>query len=124
MSSGPVCYFAGLDLAQAGEFTAWAVLERPKVSEYDLPHQRRPAYALRHLQRFPLGTPYPEVIETVRRHLCTPPLTGSVVVVEQTGVAKAVIDLLNEGLTNQATCLVCPVTLTIGAAFVTVSGVG
>ncbi len=52
-------YFVGLDLGSAAEFTALALLERPQPTWRETPAQYRPAYRLRHLQRFPLATPYP-----------------------------------------------------------------
>jgi hypothetical protein len=106
------CYFVGLDLGQAQDFTALAVLERPLVCRGDPRALRRPAYALRHLRRFPLGTPYPEVIEAVVRLLRTPPLAGTVLGVDQTGVGRAVVDLIADGLRGRVTCTFCPVTLT------------
>jgi hypothetical protein len=47
-------YFFGLDLAQTTDYTALAAVERPPQTPLS------PAgdwYALRHLQRFALGTP-------------------------------------------------------------------
>jgi hypothetical protein len=71
-------------------------------------------YALRHLRRFPLGTPYAEVVHEVRELLRTPPLPGAVLVVDQTGVGQAVVTLLADELRGQVTCTFCPVTLTTG----------
>jgi hypothetical protein len=105
-------YFVGLDLGPAQEFTAPAVLERPRVHPTDPPARRRPPYALRHLRRFPLGTPYPAVVRAVRQLLNTPPLPGAMVAVDQTGVGRAVVNLLADGLRDQARCLFCPITLT------------
>lgn len=107
-------YFVGLDLGQASEPTALAVLERPWVHPGELPSRRRPTYALRHLRRFPPATPYPEVFEAVRDLLRAPPLPGSVLAVDQTGVGKAVVDLLRDGLQGRVTCSLCAVTLTAG----------
>src|SRR5262245_15634737 len=109
-------YFMGLDLGQARDFTALAVLERPLVQPGDPPSQRRPAYALRHLHRFPLGTPYPEVAREVVRLLRTPPLPGALLTVDQTGVGRAVVDMLADALRDNVTCAFCPVTLTGGHA--------
>jgi hypothetical protein len=111
---GPDRYFVGLDLGQAQDFTALAVLQRPLVHPSDPPAQRRPTYALRHLQRFPLGTPYPEVVKAVLTLLRTPPLPGSVLVVDQTGVGRPVVDLLADGLRDRASCTFHPITITAG----------
>jgi hypothetical protein len=54
-------YYVGLDLGQTTDFTALAVLQctlpDPEESEAEPPE-----YALRHLKRFPLGTPYTEIV--------------------------------------------------------------
>jgi hypothetical protein len=110
----PYRYFVGLDLGQASDFTALAVLERSTGGSEGAAAQRRPVYALRHLRRFPLGTPYAEVVDEVRGLLRTPPLPGAFLVVDQTGVGQAVVALLAEELRNQVTCTFCPVTLTTG----------
>src|SRR5262245_56876355 len=107
-------YFLGLDLGMAGEFTALAVVERPEVGPHDPPTLRRPAYTLRHLHRFPLGTPYAEVVEELRHLLKTPPLEGAFMIVDQTGVGRAVVDLVFEGLDNHVTCRYWPVLLSAG----------
>jgi hypothetical protein len=98
----------------AGDFTALAVVERPEVGPRDPPSLRRPAYSLRHLHRFPLGTPYGEVVEELRRLLNTEPLPGTFVVVDQTGVGKSVVDMVADGLRGWATCHFWPVTLSAG----------
>src|SRR5262245_15267860 len=54
----PVLYFSGLDLGLAAEFTALAVLERTRVPDPTDPERTVGHYAVRHLQRFPLGTSY------------------------------------------------------------------
>jgi hypothetical protein len=107
-------YFVGLDLAQASEYTALVVLERVVVLPHDPPEKRRPAYSLRHLQRFPLGTHYCEVGAAVRDLLNTPPLPESVLVVDQTGVGSAVVKLLADGWRNRMTCTCWRVTITAG----------
>lgn len=124
MSPYGVRCFVGLDLAQASAFTALAVLERPRVPPRASPAQRRPAYALRHLRRFPLGTPYPEVIREVRGLLQTPAVEGALLMVDQTGVGKAVVRLLDDGLRHQVTCLCWPVMLSAGHARTTDEGGG
>ncbi len=49
---------------------------------------------LRDLHRFPLGTPYPEIVESVRAMLDTEPLAGRdmALVVDATGVGAGVVD--------------------------------
>jgi hypothetical protein len=112
--SGQERFFVGLDLGQAQDYTALAVLQRPLVHRSDPPSLRRPAYALRHLHRFLLGTPYPEVVKAVLGLLRMPPLTGSVLVIDQTGVGRPVVDLLADGLRDRVTCTFFPITITAG----------
>jgi hypothetical protein len=113
-----VHHFVGLDLGQPHEFTALAVLERPRGTPHAPRERPRPAYALRHLQRFPPGTPYPEVARSLRALLQTPPLPGAVVGVDQTGVGKAVRELVAEELAGRVWCTFAPVTVTAGVGAV------
>src|SRR5436190_1240149 len=70
-------YLVGVDLGQASDPTAIAILE----ARSDLSGLR-----LRHLERVPLGTPYPAVVERVRRITASAPLAGRChVVVDATG---------------------------------------
>ena len=79
----------GLDLGQAGDYTALSVLEwrLDPVSS-----QRR--YAIRHLERF-RRVPYDRIVTAMAGSLDLPPLkgTGSVMVVDSTGVGLAVVDM-------------------------------
>jgi hypothetical protein len=88
-------YFAGLDLGQAADYTALAVMERPRVTRQTRPEagQWRPAYTLRHCARFELGTPYPNIVEQVTAMLGKPSVAGCALAVDQTGVGRPVVDL-------------------------------
>lgn len=71
-----------------------AVLEQLLGFNY---HEGKPAGAplsLRHLERFPLGTPYPKIVESVGAMLANPPLLDRRVafVVDATGVGTGVVD--------------------------------
>ncbi len=73
-------FFMGEDLGQAADFTAIAVIEATGLE-----------YRVRHLQRFALMTPYPDMIrETARIRSVLP---GSILVVDRTGVGRPVVDL-------------------------------
>src|SRR5262245_23451477 len=50
--------FVGLDLGQAQDFTALAVMTRPRLTGNERRDARTPPYDVPHLHRFPLGTPY------------------------------------------------------------------
>src|ERR1035437_3272553 len=62
-------YFVGADFGQSRDYTAIAVLERAetagKVDHMVRAHEKEIALRLRYLERIPLGTPYPEVVERV-----------------------------------------------------------
>jgi hypothetical protein len=107
------CYFLGLDLGQANDYTALAIAEQqPRGSgQYEPdsngvvvgPHGMRPMlrettvshYDIRHLERAALGTSYPRIVERVRELVSQPPLQGQVTVVaDGTGVGAPVVDLL------------------------------
>lgn len=58
-------FLVGVDLGQAQDYTAFAMIEQDEGT---------PArYAIRHLHRFPIGTPYPAIVDEVRRTLHRPP---------------------------------------------------
>jgi hypothetical protein len=93
-----VSFIVGVDLAQTNDFTAIAVLER-------LTHQARAAYHVRHLERLPRMTPYPEQVARVSRvmtrledarSLSLRPGPPATLVIDQTGVGRAVADLLRQ----------------------------
>jgi hypothetical protein len=82
-------FVVGLDLGQAQDFTAVAVVHRSAG--------RDDAVQVPHLERFPLGTPYPAIVGRTAQLLATPPLRGQAsLVVDRTGVGSAVVDLLAE----------------------------
>jgi hypothetical protein len=116
MSQLAMRYFVGLDLGQVSDFTALTVLERPLASIEDVLARRRPTYSLRHLQRFPLGTPYPSVVQGVVELLGSRLLSGSTLAVDQTGVGRAVVDMLFDALRGRVACLFYPITITAGHA--------
>ena len=114
MSNQRVRHFIGLDLAQTHEFTALAILERPEVTLHTPTSQRRPCYTLGFLDRFPLGTPYPDIVKCVREILQRPKLQDPFLMIDQTGVGGAVIEMLLDGLRNQVTCGYLCVTIAAG----------
>jgi hypothetical protein len=71
------------------------------------------ALSLRHLERMPLGTPFPEVVGRVSRRMRSRQLAGGRrhLVVDGTGVGPAVVDLLRQE--DLQSCL-WPVTITGG----------
>lgn len=114
-------YYVGLDFGAALDYTALAVAQRQQ--ETDLERRRRlqaheeakpPVYDVRHLERFPLGTSYPAIVESVCALLTTAPLVGSSIrlLVDDTGVGAPVVNLL-----KRARLGTYPVTMTITAGF-------
>src|SRR5262249_1596957 len=103
-------YFLGRDLGQPRDFTALAVLERSPPTNIGTALEK-PDYALRHLHRFPLGTPYTEIVPAVAAMVRCGPLADSPLVVDQTGVGRAVVDML-----RQSVGWVVPVSITPGHA--------
>lgn len=84
-------FLMGLDLGQAQDYTALAIAEQQPGEDYTA------TYHVRHLQRFKLGTPYPDIVAAVAALLASPQLEGQNVslVVDATGVGAPVIDLLD-----------------------------
>jgi hypothetical protein len=60
---GRIRYFAGLDIGQLSDYTALAIMERVYVNEERLDIETQVEHRLVHLDRFDLGTPYPEVVD-------------------------------------------------------------
>jgi hypothetical protein len=112
-------YFAGLDLGQTMDYTALAIVRREDVREADRriakDHRGRTVseFAVVHLERFPLGTPYPMIVGSVKDILGRPELGESVrLAVDGTGVGRPVVDML---LDAQFRATVTPITITAGA---------
>jgi hypothetical protein len=92
-------YFVGLDLAQAQEPSAAAVLERTIAPDPADATRELTYYAVRHLERWPPGTTYTTIIERVVSMFPKPPLRNTTLVIDQTGVGRAVVDLLRDAKT-------------------------
>jgi|SRR5215207_2839496 hypothetical protein len=104
-------YYVGLDLEQSQDYTALAVVQ--KVPTYD-PETGKHAKELhlRHLERYPLKSPYTEIATSVKKLLTGPPFTDDIrdgfrirkpqteLIVDKTGVGVAVTDLLKERRLN------------------------
>jgi hypothetical protein len=88
--SKAIRHLVGLDLGQPQDSTALAVLTQQGGGS-------RSHYAVRHLHRWPPGTPYPHIAENVVKLLQTSELRTCRLVVDQTGVGKAVVGLLRPG---------------------------
>lgn len=93
-------YLLGLDLGQAQDYTALAVVER-KIYRYD---PKPDEYHIRHLERLKLGTSYPAIVERVQSLLKTEQLYNrTALVVDKTGVGAPVVDMFKKaGLRPEA----------------------
>jgi hypothetical protein len=84
-----VKFFVGLDLGQANDYTALAVLEKKNDGRENIYHIRR-------LERTK-GAPYPDIVDKVAAMLRSSPLAGNaVLIVDQTGVGAPVVDLFKK----------------------------
>lgn len=104
-------YFVGLDIGQAQDYTALCVVEVPSGQRIDLgtinPRRRRRyekaipkqvepqiKYSVRHLQRFPLRTPYPKIVADVGNIVKR--LYNATLVIDQTGVGRPIYDMFRK----------------------------
>jgi hypothetical protein len=82
-------FYFGLDLGQRWDPTAAAIIERPQ--RYGGPGP----LVVRHLQRAPLGTGYPAIVNAVREAVRSEELRGQCsLVVDATGLGAPVLDML------------------------------
>jgi hypothetical protein len=87
-------YYVGVDPGQAIDPTAIAVVQRIANDN------GKPTFRCGHLERLPLATPYPAIVQHVRRLMSHEPFLGhSELILDLTGVGRPVADLFNaEGL--------------------------
>jgi hypothetical protein len=94
--------WVGLDLGQAADYSALCVVQRrrdPAVATRDDPSPLPPPpeYHVRHLQRWRLQTPYPDIVRDVVQLMGNPVLGPpglANLIVDATGVGPPVVDLL------------------------------
>lgn len=102
-------FVLGLDLGQAADFTALAIgeiVDRNPVRIF-----------LGHLRRFPLNTPYPVQVDGVAKEVERMKERGQlIVVVDQTGVGRPVVDLFRAARMGVVLWPVTIATSAMGAA--------
>jgi phage terminase large subunit-like protein len=118
-------FVVGIDLGQVNDFTAIAVMEKVPQStieevvrvEGNMTYRKMakvekpPHLYCRYLDRVDLGTKYPDIVKRTKARLAMPELKGATLVVDGTGVGRAVIDMFREaGMSPKA------VTITSGSA--------
>jgi hypothetical protein len=105
MKPNPYCI--GLDLGQSNDYTALAIVETVGNDGRATYKKQTPHLHLRHLERYPLRTPYPEIVDGVAKLVrnedllthTTDEMLRTVthypeLVIDQTGVGAPVADLL------------------------------
>jgi hypothetical protein len=95
-------FFSGLDLGQQADFSALVVVERRTVPNPDKPQKTQYAFDVRHLHRWLLKTPYPDIIADTKALFAEGPLAKSTLVVDQTGVGRPVVDMFRAAGINAA----------------------
>jgi hypothetical protein len=101
--------FLGLDLGQSQDYTALCVLQTVPAPPIEVVNPYTgsvthtaspvpPALHIRHLERFPLGTRYPKIVQAVGDRLRTLTTVHGrpVLIVDKTGVGAPVVDLFVE----------------------------
>jgi hypothetical protein len=82
-------YWLGLDLGQAQDFTALAIIQKAN-------YERTTDCHVRHLQRWPLHTSYPDIVDDVTKLLQHPTFAkarGVYLAIDGTGAGKPVVDM-------------------------------
>jgi hypothetical protein len=111
--------FLGLDLGQSHDFTALGLIERiTYAGDWDgatWSHRNEISTRLRHLERSPLGTSYPDIVARVGEVMRSPALADARrnLIVDATGVGRPVVDLLER---EDLPCRIWAVTITGGAS--------
>jgi hypothetical protein len=95
-----ISYVAGLSLGQASEASGFTVLERRCLQGEYGDKTGAATYAVRHLVRYPPGTPYAAIVEAMKGVFAEKPLKGSVLMIDQTAVGRGVYDLFWNGRTG------------------------
>lgn len=99
-------YFLGLDLGQAADFSALAVLEQTRPAP-----GAEASYACRHLHRWPLATPYPRIVDDVAAVVGQ--LPHPTLAIDGTGCGRAVVDLFRR---RPMRASLRPILITAGSA--------
>jgi hypothetical protein len=96
-----MAYIVGIDLGQAQDYSALAIVEQV------LQPPAQPLYEVRWLYRWELGTPYPRMLRGLAATLARPPLVGrQTLLVDHTGCGRPIVDTIRQqGLACQAVSL-------------------
>ena len=88
-------FFVGLDLGQARDYTALAILERTEsggeIDAVTFARRKVILHRIRHLERLPLGTSYPQVVARVAAVMEMIGQSGQCeLIVDATGVGRPI----------------------------------
>ena len=84
-------YTVGVDLGQSFDPTAISCIRKLEADDRD---PSRSIFQVGHLERLPLGIPYPSIVRTVAGVLAAPRLRGKAeLVIDYTGVGRPVFDM-------------------------------
>ncbi len=110
-------YYVGIDFGKHTDHTAVAILEKTRwytgpPNHYDYGRKTDFRFAIRHLERFPLGTPYIEVCTAIGRRLRAFPDTEDLVIIaDATGIGDMAYELIRNLNLGR---LIYPVMITSG----------
>ncbi|HEV3438233.1 MAG TPA: hypothetical protein VG122_12790 [Gemmata sp.] len=104
-------FVAGLDLGQTADYSALVVLERSTIPDPERAGYFLNRFDVRHIHRWQLGTNYPQVVEELKEWYSTPMLRGTTLILDATGVGKAVADFVKK---SGIMASVRPFTITAG----------
>jgi hypothetical protein len=110
----------GLDLGQVNDPSALVAVEWKTEGEPGHGLPRVTSLDVRHVQRWRLGSSYPDIVEDVGTLMKRPQLQGAILVIDGTGVGRAVVDLFLH-LRGRAFSII-PVSITSGEAVSYVDG--
>jgi hypothetical protein len=104
-------FYAGLDLGQRRDYSAIAIVERKELMRaFQTPLFQ--GLLVRHVERIPLGTPYPRVVARVRDIVRSAELRGQcALAADGTGVGAPVVEMLRAA---ELGCEITAVTITSG----------
>jgi hypothetical protein len=90
-------FFIGVDLGQSNDPSTIAVVRRIEFRKRGGGDEKPPLFQVGHLERIPLRTPYPKVVERTQWLMQHPTCRGNAeLIVDATGVGKAVADIYRQ----------------------------
>jgi hypothetical protein len=130
-------FFLGLDLGQAADYTALVIIERvgheppdpmgaleDAAKPFRDDHRELDTFEVRHVERLPLRTPYPDVVRVITDLLKTEELNSVVdengyplwptLAIDATGVGTAVVDMFRASLEYPTIVQLMPIVITGG----------